>query len=140
MNMAQRKELTVEAVTANVDVVTDFVNEQLEQIGCPLKAQMQIDVAIDEIFSNISYYAYAPDTGPATVQLEYCDTPPSVRLAFIDSGVPYDPLQKKDPDVTVSAEARQVGGLGIYIVKKSMDAVSYERRDGKNVLTLQKNL
>ena len=134
------KELTIAAAIENIDAVTDFVNEQLEALDCPMKVQMQIDIAIDELFSNIARYAYAPNTGDATVQVESFENPLAVEITFIDSGVPYDPLQNEDPDVTLSAEERQIGGLGIYMVKKSMNAVTYEYKDGQNILRIRKNL
>lgn len=134
------KELTIAAAVENIQAVTDFVNEQLESIGCPMKAQTQIDIAIDELFGNIAHYAYHPEVGPATVRVEVEEDPLAVRISFIDNGVPYDPLAKADPDVTLSAEERGIGGLGIYMVKKSMDNVSYEYRDGQNVLRIKKNI
>lgn len=134
------KELTIEALTENIDVVTDFVNEQLEELECPMKIQTQLDIAVDELFSNIAHYAYNPETGPATVQVEVTENPLSVIITFIDQGVPYDPLAKSDPDTTLSAEDRQIGGLGIYMVKKTMDDISYEYKEGKNILTIKKNL
>lgn len=134
------KELTIEATTDNIPAVTDFVNEQLEELGCSMKVQMQIDIAIDELFGNIAHYAYSSETGCATVRVELIETPLSVVITFIDNGVPYDPLKKEDPDTSLSAENRQIGGLGIYMVKKSMDAVSYEYRNGQNILTVTKKL
>lgn len=134
------KELTVDAAVENIEKVTAFVDEQLESFNCPLKVQMQIDIAIDELFGNIAHYAYHPSTGPATVQVEVKEEPLEVIITFIDQGVPYDPLQKKDPDTSMSAEDRQIGGLGIYMVKKSMDGIAYEYRDGKNILKIRKNM
>ena len=134
------KELTIEAKTSNIEAVTDFVNEQLEALDCPMKAQMQIDIAIDELFSNIAHYAYNPEIGQATVRVEVVEDPLSVVITFIDNGVPYDPLAKADPDTTLSAEEREIGGLGIYMVKKSMDDITYEYRDGQNILAIKKNL
>lgn len=133
-------ELTVAATVENIETVTDFVNEQLEALDCPMRAQMQIDIAIDELFGNIAQYAYAPKIGQATVQLEVTEDPRAVVITFIDSGIPYDPLQNEDPDITLSAEERQIGGLGIFMVKKSMDEISYKYQDGKNILTIKKNI
>lgn len=113
------RELTIE----NIAAVTDFVDEQLEQLDCPAKIQMQLDVAIDELFGNIFHYAYYPETGIATVRVEVTENPLAVVVTFIDNGVKYDPLAKADPDVTLSAEEREIGGLGIYMVKRSMDDV-----------------
>ncbi|MBR4720226.1 MAG: ATP-binding protein [Clostridia bacterium] len=134
------KELTIDATVENINKVTEFINEQLETCGCPIKAQMQIDVAIDELFSNIAHYAYNPDVGPATVRVEARENPLSVIITFIDNGKPYDPLKKTDPDITLSAEDREIGGLGIFLVKKTMDDVSYEYKDGQNILTIKKNI
>ncbi len=134
------KELTIDATTDNIPVVTDFVNEQLEEHGCSLKSQMQIDIAIDELFGNIAQYAYEQNVGSATVRVELSEEPLSVIITFIDNGVPYDPLRKNDPDTTLSAEEREIGGLGIYMVKKSMDGIEYEYKDGQNILKITKNL
>ena len=134
------KELTINATIDNIHAVTDFVDEQLEALDCPMKAQMQIDIAIDELFSNIAYYAYNPDIGHATVRVEVQQEPLAVVISFIDHGIPYDPLAKEDPDTTLSAEERDIGGLGIYMVKKSMDAVTYEYKNGQNILTIKKHL
>ena len=134
------KELTIAATVENIETVTDFVNEQLEALDCPMKAQMQIDIAIDELFGNIAHYAYNPEIGQATVRVEVVEDPLSVVITFIDNGVPYDPLAKADPDTTLSAEERDIGGLGIYMVKKSMDEISYKYQDGKNILTIKKNI
>lgn len=134
------KELTVDATIDNVTVVTAFVDEQLEQLDCPMKTQLQVDVAIDELFGNIAHYAYNPEVGAATVRVEVTDDPLSVMITFIDNGVPYDPLAKADPDITLSAEEREIGGLGIYMVKKSMDDVSYEYKNGQNILRIKKHI
>ena len=134
------KELNIAATVENIEVVTDFVNEQLEALDCPMKAQMQIDIAIDEIFSNIAHYAYDPEIGQATVRVEVIENPLAVIITFIDNGVPYDPLAKTDPNIALSAEEREIGGLGIFMVKKSMDDVTYEYKDGQNILAIKKSL
>lgn len=134
------KELTIEATVENIEKVTEFVDEQLETLDCPMKAEMQINIAIDELFSNIAFYAYRPEIGEATVRVEVQEDPTAVIITFIDQGKPYDPLAKEDPDVTLSAEERGIGGLGIYMVKKSMDAVTYEYKDGSNILSIVKNI
>ena len=134
------KELTIEATPENVDTVVEFVDEQLQKYGCGMKEQMAIDVATDELFSNIARYAYSPDVGSATVRVDVLQDPLAVEITFIDNGRQYDPLAKADPDTTLSVEDRPIGGMGIFIVKKSMDAVNYEYRDGKNILTIRKNI
>ena len=133
-------ELTTEATLDHLSLVTAFLEEHLEQARCPLKEQMLLSVAAEEIFVNIANYAYAPGTGTATVRLTLDDDPATANITFIDGGVPFDPLGKEDPDVTLSAEDRQIGGLGIYMTKKTMDEVRYEYRDGENRLTLIKKL
>ena len=134
------KELTIAATIENIETVTDFVNEQLEAYDCPMKAQMQIDIAIDELFGNIAHYAYNPEIGSATVRVEVIEDPLSVVITFIDNGIPYDPLKKEDPNTTLSAEDREIGGLGIFMVKKTMDDVIYEYKDGQNRLTIVKKI
>ena len=134
------KELTIAATVENIEAVTTFVNEQLESYDCPMKAQMQIDIAIDELFGNIAHYAYNPEIGQVTVRVEVVEAPLSVIITFIDNGVPYDPVAKANPDITLSAEEREIGGLGIYMVKKSMDEIAYEYKDGQNILSIKKNL
>lgn len=134
------KELTIDASLENIEKVTAFVNEQLESLDCPIKAQMQIDIAIDELFGNIAHYAYDPETGPATIRVEVQEEPLSVVITFIDNGAPYDPLAREDPDTSLSAEERQIGGLGIYMVKKSMDEITYAYQSGHNILTIKKSL
>ena len=130
--------LTIPAEVGRLDEVLSFLEHVLEEADCPPKAQMQIAVAAEEVFVNISQYAYAPGTGTVTVQMAL--EPAAVTLRFLDGGMPFDPLSKPDPDVTLTAEERQIGGLGIYMTKKVMDEASYEYREGKNILTLTKTL
>ncbi len=133
-------ELTLDATVENLDKVLAFVDERLEALECPMKVQMQIDVAVEEMFVNIAHYAYAPNVGSATVRFESADDPRRVLITLIDSGIPYDPLAKEDPDITLSADERPIGGLGIYMVKKSMDDIRYKNRNGQNILTIVKNI
>ncbi|MDO4520253.1 MAG: ATP-binding protein [Erysipelotrichaceae bacterium] len=134
------RELTIDATIENIPVVTGFVDESLEELECPLKAQMQIDIAIDELFGNIANYAYKPDVGPATVRVEVEEDPLAVIITFIDHGRPFDPLGVSDPDTTLKADERKIGGLGVFLVKKTMDELSYEYIDGKNILRIRKKL
>lgn len=131
-------ELTILASVENLEQVLAFVDAELEKMGSPPKAQMQIDVAVEELFVNIAHYAYAPETGSATIRVQPDEEKHSIAITFIDSGIPYNPLAKPDPDVTLSAEERQIGGLGIFMVKKSMDGMRYEYRNGQNMLTIEK--
>lgn len=134
------QELIVEADRMNLPQVQAFIDEQLEEVGCPMPAQISIDIAVEELFVNIASYAYGNGSGKAVVQVTVHEDPLSVEITFIDNGAPYDPLAKADPDTTLSLKERKKGGLGIFMVKKSMDNVSYEYKDGKNILTIMKKL
>ena len=133
-------EINVKANIDMLDEVIAFVEGQLEEADCPMKTQMTISVAVEELFVNIAYYAYPPKTGDATIQMEIKGEPRYAEIRFIDSGIPYNPLEKQDPDVTKPAEERPIGGLGIFMVKKSMDEMLYEYTDGKNIVTIRKTL
>lgn len=134
------KELTIDAAVENIEVVTDFVNTELEKMGCPMKAQMQIAIAIDELFGNIAKYAYTPEVGEATVQIDFEESTPAVIISFLDHGKPFNPLETAQPDTHLPVEERRQGGLGIFLVKKTMDMVEYEYKDGQNILKIKKNL
>lgn len=134
------KEITVSATIENLEKVTEFVNEGLKTIECPLKAKAEIDIAIDELFSNIAHYAYNPEIGKATIKFEVQEDPQAVIITFLDNGIPYDPLKRADPDTSLSLEERGIGGLGIFMVKKSMDSIEYEYKDGQNILKIKKNI
>ncbi len=122
----------------DISVVTEFVETELEKLNCPMKAVIQINVAIDEIFSNIVRYGYKDTEGPITVKLIAKEDEKSVRIRFEDEGIPYNPLTRDDPDVTLSAEERSIGGLGIFMVKKTMDDIKYKYENDKNILTIEK--
>ena len=132
-------ELIVEAKLDNLAQVLQFVDSRLEEEDCPIGVQM-IDVAVEELFVNIASYAYAPGSGSATVRMEVEEDPKTVVITFVDHGVPYDPLAKEDPDVTLSINDREIGGLGIFMVKKSMDDMIYAYENGQNVLTIRKRI
>lgn len=134
------KELVIAADRKNLLKVQSFIDEQLEDAGCPMLTQIAIDVAVEELFVNIASYAYDQEIGVAVVQVEMLDDPLSVEITFIDNGKQYDPLAKPDPDITLAAKERKKGGLGIYMVKNSMDDMRYEYKEGKNILTIKKNL
>jgi len=127
---------TVEAKLENLDAVLGFIDAELEKADCPMKAQMQIDIAVEEIFTNIARYAYAPGEGSAVIGI--LAEPGRAEITFSDTGMPYNPLLREDPDVTLAAEEREIGGLGIFMVKKTMDEMRYEYSTGQNLLTLVK--
>ncbi len=128
-------ELIIEATIENMDAVQDFISERIAD--CPMKIQNQIGIVVDEIFSNIANYAYNPEVGGATVRIAVAD---DITIEFEDSGVAYDPLTSAAPDVTLSDEEREIGGLGLFMVKKMMDSVEYRRDGHKNILTIKKKL
>jgi anti-sigma regulatory factor (Ser/Thr protein kinase) len=130
-------ELLIEAKPENLDFVLDFVNEKLEAADCPMKVQTQIAIAVEEVFVNIAHYAYNPVVGGAKIRVSVDD---EIVIEFEDNGNPYNPLEKEDPDITASAEEREIGGLGIFMVKNIMDAVDYCRKGNKNILTIKKKL
>ncbi len=137
------KKLTVDAKVEKLDEVMAFVEGELEEGGASMKEIMAITLAVEEVFVNIAHYAYEggdDGEGEAVISMEFAETPKSVTITFADWGRPYNPLEREDPDITLSAEERSIGGLGIFLVKKNMDEVSYEYRDGMNVLTTKKNL
>ena len=129
------KELTTEASIAKLDEVLDFIDAFLEEHDCPMKTLTQINVAAEEIFVNIAHYS---GSEKATITVSKSDD--MAEITFTDSGRPYNPLARPDPDTTLSAEERDIGGLGVYIVKKTMDYVSYDNRDGCNIFTMRKKI
>ena len=135
-----RNELVVTAETERLDEVLCFLAERLATTDCAPKARMQIDLAVEEIFVNIASYAYRPETGTAAVRVEVSGNPVTVTITFVDHGIPYDPLARQDPDVTLSVEERDIGGLGIFLTKQIMDDVSYEYRHGQNILRIKKTM
>ncbi len=134
------QELTLTAAIENIAQATEFVNALLEQHGCPMNVQFQIDIAIDELFGNIANYAYDGESGYVTVQADIIENPTRISITFIDGGTPYNPLEQPEPDITMSIEERQIGGLGIFVVKKSMDDVQYKYENGQNIMTIVKLL
>ena len=133
----------MEAKVENLSSVLEFVDTELEMNDCSMKTQMQIDVAVEELFVNVAHYAYTPEIGDVTLIMDVEDTGDGSKKAVItfkDSGMPFDPTAKEDPDVTLSAQERQIGGLGIYMVKKSMDEMKYIYDEGQNVLTITKTI
>jgi anti-sigma regulatory factor (Ser/Thr protein kinase) len=133
-------EIEIKALTENLQTVLAFVEGHLEEMGASVKVQMQIVIAVEELFVNIVHYAYAPDTGTAVIRIVKDKEKKQISITFSDRGIPYNPLAKPDPDVTLPAEKRSIGGLGIFMVKRSMDDMHYEYKDGQNILTITKNL
>jgi anti-sigma regulatory factor (Ser/Thr protein kinase) len=134
------KVLTIEAKINNLSRVLAFIDVELLRAGCRPKPKMQLDIATEELFINIARYAYVPDTGDVTISIAICDDPAVAEITFADSGIPFNPFAKPDPDITLKAEDRSIGGLGVFMVKKAMDEVDYEYRDGLNLTTIRKKI
>ena len=134
------KTLKIEAETEKLSEVLAFLDEELETLGCDMKTVFALDLSVEEIFVNIASYAYEGGKGEAEMTLDFSETDNMFTVTFRDSGFPYDPLAKEDPDVTLALEDRKIGGLGIFMVKKNMDEMSYEYKDGQNVLVLRKKI
>ena len=134
------KILCVPAKTEKLIDVTDFVMEELEQYDCSPKTRYQLELAIEEIFVNIASYAYEPGEGDAEIRCDILLDPLRVEIQFLDEGKPFDPLAREKADTSPDAFMERVGGLGIFLVKETMDDVRYAYENGKNVLTILKNL
>ena len=132
--------MTTAAKTENLDAVVGFVEKQLEPFGCPMRTLLQLRLAIEEIFVNIASYAYAPGEGEAEVRCEVLEDPLRVVIQFLDGGRPFDPLAREDADPSEEALMSREGGLGILLVKNTMDDVQYSYEGGKNILTIVKKL
>lgn len=136
----EAQELIVDATEEGFEAVQEFAEGCLEEFDIPLKLQMAINISLEEMFINIVHYAYPDGVGKASARFELLDNPRRLAITLKDSGIPYNPLAKEDPDIAASAEDRLIGGLGIFMTKKFMDEVSYSYEDGKNVFVMAKFL
>lgn len=121
-----------------LDAVTAFLEEELEKVDCSPKLTITFAIALEELFVNVAHYSYPGSKGTVKIGIDTSDGVVTVRL--VDTGIPFDPVAKPDPDITESAEERKIGGLGIYMVKKSMDSMEYEYLDKQNILTIKKRI
>ena len=131
---------TFPAKTEALPDILGFVEETLEGIGCPMKIQMAVCVAIEEVFVNVAHYAYGGGAGDMNIGIGFDEEKRAITFRMTDRGIPFDPLKKPDPDITLSAEEREIGGLGIFITKKTMDCVTYAYENGENILTMIKKI
>ena len=131
---------TFSAKTESLPDILGFVEETLEIYECPMKIQMAVCVAIEEVFVNIANYAYGDGNGDMTLGISFEPESRTVTFRMTDKGIPFDPLKKPDPDITLSAEEREIGGLGIFITKKTMNSVTYAYENGENILTMIKKI
>ena len=133
--------MSVRVFPATDKALTDalaFVEDELTAAGCSMKTLMQIQICVEEMFVNVAHYAYNGAEGTVTLNIDVENGLMTITLT--DSGLPFDPLAKDDPDITLSAAERPIGGLGIFMVKKSMDEVEYNRKDDKNIFTMKKHI
>ena len=131
---------TFPARTEELPNILGFVEETLEAYGCPMKIQMAVCVAIEEVFVNVAHYAYGSGEGAMNLGIGFDEENRAITFRMTDKGIPFDPLKKPDPDITLSAEEREIGGLGIFITKKTMDSVTYAYENGENILTMIKTI
>lgn len=136
--MKEENVLRIPAKLEGMDVILAFVSYLLDTHGCAPKARTQLRMAVEELYVNVTLYAYPSGEGWAEIRGSIEDGVAVFRL--IDGGTPFDPLAKPDPDILLSGEERGIGGLGIYMVKSMVDEVKYEYRDGCNQLTLKKHI
>ncbi len=136
----QFRELVLQANLENISRATTFINEQLEGYSCSVKTLNQIDIAIDELFSNIVHYTYDKGEGEVVIRFSYDDTTRMATIVFEDQGIPFDPLKQEDPDIGLPVQERKIGGLGIFLVKKIMDHMAYHYENGRNILTIKKRI
>lgn len=134
------QDLTLQASDDTLYKVLDVIEGYLNQGGCKEEIRTEILISVEEIYVNIAHYAYGGEAGEVVVQMEIVEESGVCRIVFRDRGVPYNPLEKEDPDISLSTEERKIGGLGIYMVKQYMDRVLYRYEDGWNVLTMEKGI
>ncbi|MBQ9378048.1 MAG: ATP-binding protein [Schwartzia sp.] len=132
--------LTINATIENLSEVIAFVTEPLTDDNCTVRARMQLELVVEELFVNIACYAYHPETGPVTVERVMDEADGVISVTFRDRGVPYNPLTREDPDTTLPLDKRPIGGLGVFLVKKNVDEISYAYREGQNILRFRKKL
>lgn len=138
--MDKMQDIKLKASNDTLYTVLDAIEEHLDKNNCPADVKTEVLIAVEEIYVNIANYAYGGKAGNAIVQMDVSQNPKLCRVTFTDWGVPYNPLEKEDPDISLSAEEREIGGLGIYMVKQSMDKIEYEYRDGCNILSIEKKI
>ena len=137
--MSEEKKLTVKASDESLEEVNAFIHSLLPA-GCDDMLLNQIDLAVEEIFVNIAHYSGSAEAEVSCGYHIAGDGKGTLTMIFKDGGKPFNPLAKPDPDLTLSAEERSIGGLGIFLTKKFMDSVEYEFKDGMNCLTITKTL
>lgn len=138
LDLVKFDEITVDAKTENLEKVQEFLEASLEKLDAPIKVVTQMNVVVDELFANVSSYAYGEETGTFTMKIGKLNDRPGAAIVVLDGGLEFNPLEAEDPDITASAEDRLIGGLGILVVKKFSDEIEYEYKNKQNSLTIIK--
>lgn len=138
--MDKMRDLKLNASKDTLYTVLDVIEAHLDKNGCPDSVKLELLIAVEEIYMNIANYAYGGEAGEVTVQMEISQDPKVCQVIFKDKGIPYDPLKREDPDISLSPQERGIGGLGIYMVKQLMDRVEYRYEDETNILLLERRM
>lgn len=138
--MEKKEEIVLAADICNLSALNEWIDALVAEADISPRVQMKISLAVEEIFANIASYAYAPQKGEVTIVGTVTDVPAELELVFMDEGKPFDPLARDDPPTDAAMEERGIGGLGIFLVKESMDKVTYRYEQGKNILTICKRI
>ena len=131
---------TFPAKTEALSDVLGFVEQMLDSFECPIKIQVALCVAIEEVFVNVAHYAYGEGEGNMSLGIGFDEESRAITFRMTDKGIPFDPLKKPDPDISLSADKREIGGLGIFITKKTMDSLTYTYENNENILTMIKKI
>ena len=131
---------TFPAKTEALSDVLGFVEQMLDSFECPIKIQVALCVAIEEVFVNVAHYAYGEGEGNMSLGIGFDEESRAITFRMTDKGIPFDPLKKPDPDISLSADEREIGGLGIFITKKTMDSLTYVYENNENILTMIKKI
>lgn len=132
--------IRVQAKLDNLDKVLGFVNKQLKSVRSDVKEGLQLELSIEEAYVNIVNYAYGSDGGDIEIRSKMDNNPLEITIQFIDSGIPYNPLKNEDPNISLNTEDKELGGLGILLIKNNVDQMEYEYNNGKNIFTIKKKL
>lgn len=134
------KEIIVPAKIEELANIQGLIESDLEDYECGMKSMMQVSIAVEEIFVNIASYAYGTEDGVTKILYEFREEPSRIYMEFHDTGKKFNPLEKEDTDTSLPIEDKQIGGLGILMVKKSMDVMEYLYEKSTNILMIEKNL
>lgn len=132
--------VTVDAVMENLEKVLSFIRNQLNEAQGGMLDCLTLEIVVEELYTNIASYAYGNHTGTVTVKCSVKREPLELTVTFMDRGIPYNPLEHKDPDIKAPLEQRKIGGNGILMAKEMMDGIQYEFKDGMNILTIKKEM